>query len=299
MSRKDKIIDGKKIASEIQEELYSEIQVLKTVIPKKPGLAVILVGNRKDSQAYVRMKKKMARRLEIVDFEKNLPENVSQEELLQVVKDYNNNPDVNGILVQLPLPKHIDEETILNTISPEKDVDGFSPINMGNLCMKGREPLFVPCTPKGCIELLKRSGVNISGKKAVIVGRSNIVGLPISFLLLHENATITICHSRTKDIAKEVKDADIVIAALGAPEFVKGDWIKKGAVIIDVGINAVPDKTKKRGYRLVGDVDFEGCLKNASKITPVPGGVGPQTIIQLMKSTVEGFKRQNGIKKLL
>jgi 5,10-methylene-tetrahydrofolate dehydrogenase/methenyl tetrahydrofolate cyclohydrolase len=258
---------------------------------KAPGLAVILVGERKDSQTYVRMKKKAAALVGIKSFEATLPENISQDELIETIRKFNQNPDVHGILVQLPLPKHIDEERVLSEVSLEKDVDGFHPINIGKLCMKGRKPLFVPCTPRGVIELLDRSGIPIEGKNAVVIGRSNIVGIPVAMLLLHRNATVTICHTRTKDIVSKVKDADIVVACCGVAHYVKKDWIKEGAVVIDVGVNAVEDKTRKTGYRLVGDVDFENVKQVASAITPVPGGVGPMTIAMLLRNTLDSANR--------
>jgi len=212
------------------------------------------------------------------------------------VKRLNGDPNIHGILVQLPLPRHLDEEKILSAISLEKDVDGFHPINIGRLSMKGRKPLFVPCTPSGCIELLVRSGVEIEGQEAVILGRSNIVGLPVSMLLLHRNATITICHSRTQDLPGTCRRADILIAAVGRPKMVKGDWVKPGAAVIDVGINRVDDPTAKRGYRLVGDVDFDEVNEVAGYLTPVPGGVGPMTIAMLMWNTLAGAKRAAGLK---
>jgi 5,10-methylene-tetrahydrofolate dehydrogenase/methenyl tetrahydrofolate cyclohydrolase len=231
----------------------------------------------------------------MTSFGADLPANISQAELLRVVRDLNANPDVHGILVQLPLPDHIDEEQILSAISIEKDVDGFHPINIGRLSMKRREPLFVPCTPKGCIELLLRTGVQIEGKQAVVLGRSNIVGLPVAMLLLHRNATLTICHSRTKDLPGVVRQADILIAAVGRAEMVRGDWVKPGAVVIDVGINSVDDPSNPKGYRLVGDVAFDEVKEVAGAITPVPGGVGPMTIAMLLRNTLDGAKRVVGM----
>lgn len=208
----------------------------------------------------------------------------------QVVADFNADPRVHGILVQLPLPKHIDETTILDAIDLEKDVDGFHPASIGSIAMRGRSPRYVSCTPKGCIALLDRSGVQISGKRAVVVGRSNIVGLPAALLLISRDATVTVVHSRTPDPESIVKDADIVIAAAGQAEMVKGSWIKPGAAVIDVGTNPVPDATKKRGYRLVGDVAFDEVSAVAGHITPVPGGVGPMTITMLLQNTLEGAR---------
>lgn len=233
------IIDGKGIAATIRQELKAEVEGLKEKYGKAPGLAVVLVGERKDSQTYVRNKKKACEEVGIVSLGKDLPESVSEEELLQVVQEYNADPNVHGILVQLPLPKHINEQTILDAISIEKDVDGFHPRNIGCLAMRGREPTYVSCTPKGCIELLKRTGVQMSGKRAAVVGRSNIVGLPAALLLQNEDATVTMIHSRTPNGAEICAQADIVIAACGKAEMVDGSWIKEGAVVIDVGINAV------------------------------------------------------------
>ncbi|MFQ5576365.1 MAG: bifunctional 5,10-methylenetetrahydrofolate dehydrogenase/5,10-methenyltetrahydrofolate cyclohydrolase, partial [Anaerolineae bacterium] len=230
----------------------------------------------------------------ITSFGHDLPADISQEALLKVVRDLNANPDVHGILVQLPLPDHIDDEEILGAISLEKDVDGFHPLNIGRLSMKRRDPLFVPCTPKGCIELLDRTGVTIEGKRAVVLGRSNIVGLPVAMLLLHRNATLTICHSRTKNLPGVVREADILIAAVGRAEMVKGDWVKPGAVVIDVGVNAVDDPTREKGYRLTGDVDFNEVKEVAAAITPVPGGVGPMTIAMLLRNTMDSAKHAYG-----
>jgi len=289
------LIDGKQIAADIRSEIQSEVEEIKAKTGKVPGLATVLVGTRRDSQTYVKMKKKACKKAGITSFGRDLPEDISQEELLKIVRDLNANPDVHGILVQLPLPDHIVEDEILGAVSLEKDVDGFHPINIGRLSMKRREPLFVPCTPKGCIELLDRTGVKIEGKHAVVLGRSNIVGLPVAMLLLHRNATVTICHSYTQYLPGRVVDADILIAAVGRAEIVRGDWIKPGAVIIDVGMNAVDDPTSERGYRLVGDVNFDEAMEVASAITPVPGGVGPMTIAMLLRNTVDSAKRSLGI----
>jgi 5,10-methylene-tetrahydrofolate dehydrogenase/methenyl tetrahydrofolate cyclohydrolase len=285
------IIDGKAIAATIRGEIKQDVEAMKAEYGRAPGLAAVLVGERKDSQTYVRMKKKACAEVGISSFGHDLPADISQAELLVLVQDLNANPDVHGILVQLPLPDHIDEEVIVGAVSLEKDVDGFHPINIGRLSMKRREPLFSPCTPKGCIELLDRTGVEIEGKRAVVLGRSNIVGLPVAMLLLHRNATLTICHSRTKNLPEVVREADILIAAVGRPELVRGDWIKPGAVVIDVGVNAVDDPTQEKGYRLVGDVAFDEAQEVASAITPVPGGVGPMTIAMLLRNTLEGARR--------
>jgi 5,10-methylene-tetrahydrofolate dehydrogenase/methenyl tetrahydrofolate cyclohydrolase len=241
---------------------------------------------------YVRFKRKACEEVGIATFDTVLPADVSEADLVKVVRGLNENPAVNGILVQLPLPKHINEENVLSAIGLDKDVDGFHPLNIGKLCMKGRSPLFEPCTPKGCVELLDRHGIPIAGKNAVVIGRSNIVGLPVANLLLKRDATVTVCHSKTADIPSIVRNADIVVAAIGLPEFVKADWIKPGAVVIDVGINSIADATKKAGKRTVGDV--EGALMAtgvASYVTPVPGGVGPMTIAMLLRNTTDGWKR--------
>lgn len=285
------IIDGKAIAQTIRSEIADEVKLLSHKYNKVPGLAVVIVGNRKDSQSYVSMKRKACAEVGIKSFDIDLPEQVSEAEVISKVHELNELPDVHGILVQLPLPKHIDEEKVLSEISIEKDVDGFHPLNIGKLAMKGRDPLFLPCTPKGCLELLSRSGISIKGKKAVVVGRSNIVGLPVSLLLLKADATVTIVHSRTPDPESIIREADIIIAAAGQAMMIKGSWIKPGAAVIDVGTNAVDDPTKKAGYRLVGDVDFEEACKVAGHITPVPGGVGPMTVAMLLKNTLDGAKR--------
>lgn len=246
------IIDGKAIAQTVRSEIAEEVNKLSEKYGKVPGLAVVIVGNRKDSLTYVTMKRKACAEVGIKSFEIDLPEKVSEAELISKVHELNANPEVHGILVQLPLPNHITEEKVLSEISIEKDVDGFHPLNIGKLAMKGRDPLFLPCTPKGCLELLSRSGISIRGKKAVVMGRSNIVGLPVSLLLLKADATVTIVHSRSVDPESVIREADIVIAAAGQAQLIKGSWIKPGAAVIDVGTNAVDDPTKKSGYRLVG-----------------------------------------------
>ncbi|XP_030532666.1 bifunctional protein FolD 2 isoform X2 [Rhodamnia argentea] len=288
---KAKIIDGKAIAQTIRSEIASEVSHLSQKYGKVPGLAVVIVGTRKDSQSYVSMKRKACAEVGITSFDVDLPEQVSEAELIDKVHELNANPDVHGILVQLPLPKHINEEKVLSEISIEKDVDGFHPLNIGKLAMKGREPLFLPCTPKGCLELLSRSGISTKGKKAVVVGRSNIVGLPVSLLLLKADATVTVVHSHTHNPESIIREADIIIAAAGQAMMIKGSWIKPGAAVIDVGTNAVDDPSKKTGYRLVGDVHFAEASKVAGYITPVPGGVGPMTVAMLLKNTLEGAKR--------
>ncbi|GIL72374.1 hypothetical protein Vretimale_4152 [Volvox reticuliferus] len=288
---KGNVIDGKAVAAKIREETAAKVAELKAKYSRVPGLAVVIVGERKDSQTYVRMKRKACEEVGISSFGADLPETATQEEVLEVVRGFNSNPDVHGILVQLPLPKHIDEQAVLGAISVEKDVDGFHPLNIGRLAMKGREPLFAPCTPVGCMELLERCNITIKGKRAVVVGRSNIVGMPAALLLNKRDATVTICHSATKDMESIVRQADIIIAAAGQPQLVKGSWVKPGAAIIDVGTNPVDDPTKAAGYRLVGDANFEECKAVAGAITPVPGGVGPMTIAILLRNTLVSGER--------
>jgi 5,10-methylene-tetrahydrofolate dehydrogenase/methenyl tetrahydrofolate cyclohydrolase len=280
------IIDGKKIAAQIREEIKTRVQKRKNEGRPVPGLAAVLVGEDPASQVYVRSKRRACEEAGINSFGHELPADVSQETLEQVINDLNANPEVHGILVQLPLPHGLDEEHTLNTVSLEKDVDGFHPVNIGRLAQKGREPFFIPCTPAGVIHLLKDSLPTLEGLNAVVLGRSNIVGMPVALLLVRENATVTICHSRTTDLEDLVRSADILVAAIGKPEFVRGNWIKPGAVVIDVGINRVEDPSKEKGYRLTGDVAFDEALEVAGAITPVPGGVGPMTIAMLLKNTL-------------
>ena len=295
------LIDGKQIAQEIRQEIKDKVEEMKTITKgKTPGLAVVLVGERKDSQSYVRSKKKMCAEVGIRSEGTDLPEDATEEQVLKVVRAYNKDRNIHGILVQLPMPKHINEERVLKEVSYEKDVDGFHPLNIGALSQRGREdPRFVPCTPRGCIELLKRSNVEIKGKKAVVVGRSNVVGTPAALLLQRNDATVTVVHSRTKNPEEAIREADIVIAACGVMEYVQGSWLKPGAAVIDVGINAKDDATKKLGYRLVGDCDFKSCKKVAGKMTPVPGGVGPMTIAILLQNTLEGAARSYGVSEQL
>jgi len=254
-----------------------------------------VVGENPASQTYVRMKRRRCEDVGIQSFGYALPEDATQEQVENLVRKLSADPSVHGILVQLPLPRHLDEEAILGTVALDKDVDGFHPINIGRLSMKGREPLFIPCTPHGVMVLLESAGAKLEGAEAVVLGRSNIVGLPVSMLLLHANATVTICHSRTKDLPSVTRRADILVAAVGRPQMVKGDWVKPGAVVIDVGTNRVDDPTAKRGYRLVGDVDFDEVKEVASAITPSPGGVGPMTIAMLLKNTLTSAKRAAGV----
>ncbi len=279
-------IDGKAIAAEIRAEIAQKVAARLEKGLSRPGLATVLVGENPASEVYVRMKRKACAEVGIESFGHHLPEDASQNQVESLVAELNADPRVNGILVQLPLPGHLDEEKVLQTISIEKDVDGFHPINIGRLAQKGREPLFVPCTPYGCMVLLERAGAQIEGANAVVLGRSNIVGMPAALLLIERNATVTVCHSRTRNLPEVVRRADILIAAVGRPEMVRGDWVKPGAYVIDVGINRVEDPTRKRGYRLVGDVAYEEVKEVARAATPVPGGVGPMTIAMLLQNTL-------------
>jgi len=285
------IIDGKAAANLIREAVKNEVEERSAKDLPIPGLATVLVGEDPASQSYVRAKHRACDETGIKSFAKNLPVDISQQKIEGMISNLANDTKIHGILVQLPLPSGLDDESILNAVPLGKDVDGFHPVNIGRLAQKGRQPLFTPCTPSGIMYLLKNNTTTLEGKRAVIIGRSNIVGMPVSLLLLRENTTVTICHSRTKDLPLIAKEADILVAAIGKPEMVKGSWIKPGAVVIDVGVNRVEDSSKKRGYRLVGDVAFEEAIEVASAITPVPGGVGPLTIAMLMKNTLTAAKR--------
>jgi 5,10-methylene-tetrahydrofolate dehydrogenase/methenyl tetrahydrofolate cyclohydrolase len=284
------LIDGNAIAEQLRLKTAAEIEEMVNKGLPHPGLAAVLVGERKDSQSYVSMKRKRAGEIGIESFGYTLPATASQEEVESLVRELNADPKVNGILVQLPLPAHLDDEKVLNAISIEKDVDGFHPLNIGRLAQKGREPLFVPCTPDGVMYLIEQTGTPFKGANAVVLGRSNIVGMPAALLLVKRDATVTICHSRSKDLPGICRQADILVAAVGRAEMVRGDWIKPGAVVIDVGTNAVDDPTAKRGYRWVGDVCFEEAKEVAGWITPVPGGVGPMTIAMLLRNTVRSAR---------
>ena len=291
-----KIIDGKQVAADMRAELKDEVAKLKEqgIVP---GLGVILVGDDPASKSYVTAKERACEEMGIYSDDNRLSADIPQEELMQKVKDMNNDPKINGILVQLPLPKHLNEAEVLLAIDPNKDVDGFHPMNVGKMVVG--EEAFLPCTPHGVIQLLLRSGVKIEGANVVIVGRSNIVGKPLANMLIQKNpkgnATVTVCHTRTKDLANQTRQADILIAAAGRPNTITADMVKDSVVVIDVGVNRVDDATKKRGYRLVGDVDFEAVKEKASLITPVPGGVGPMTITMLLYNTVESAKRAAGL----
>ena len=275
------IIDGKKISTQIKENIIAEVEALKQKTGKAPGLAVVLVGDDPASAVYVRSKNKICKNVGFQSFENILPADTSESKLLNLIDELNNDEKVNGILIQLPLPNHIASQKILEAINPEKDVDGFHLKNIGRLVTGNA--VFKPCTPGGIIELLDQYKVEIEGKNAVVLGRSNIVGKPIAFLLLERNATVTICHSRTKDLPTILRSADILIAAIGKPNFVTSSMVKDNVVIIDVGINRVEDK-------LIGDVDYQSVSKKVSLITPVPGGVGPMTIAMLMANTLQAFK---------
>ena len=273
-----KLLMGKEVSARIKAELKTEVENLKKE-GINPGLAVIIVGEDPASQVYVRNKERACEECGIYSEKYALPAETTQEELLKLIDELNDKSSISGILVQLPVPKHIDEKTIINAIAPNKDVDAFHPVNVGKIMVGNYD--FVPCTPAGVMELIKESGIDVSGKECVIVGRSNIVGKPQAMLLLHQNGTVTICHSKTKNLAEKTKNADILVAAVGIPNFIKGDMIKEGAVVIDVGINRLENK------KLCGDVEFESAEKVAGAITPVPGGVGPMTIAMLMKNTVK------------
>ncbi|MCO6472700.1 MAG: bifunctional methylenetetrahydrofolate dehydrogenase/methenyltetrahydrofolate cyclohydrolase FolD [Melioribacteraceae bacterium] len=287
------LIDGKKTALEIREELKKEIDSLKIAGRKLPGLVTILVGDDPASGMYVRSKNKACAEIGIFSKIEKLDENTSQADLLKLIESYNKNENIHGILVQLPLPKHIDEDRIIQNINPLKDVDGFHPISVGNMVI-GNKTLY-PCTPYGIIELLRRYKIDTKGKHAVVVGRSNIVGKPIANMMLQKkdgaNSIVTVCHSAAGDLSVYTKTADILIAAIGRANFIKGDMVKNGVVVIDVGINRVEDPSVSKGYKVVGDVDFDEVSKKASYITPVPGGVGPMTIAMLLKNNFEAYKR--------
>ena len=281
----DKIIDGRAIANRLREGIADDVAQLKAA-GVTPGLAVVLVGDDPASRVYVSMKEKACAKAGIFSDEHKLPAETTEAQLLALVDELNRDPRIDGILVQLPLPSQIDENRVLEAVSPAKDVDGFHPYNVGRLVTGN--PLFQPCTPYGVMKMLEETGTDLTGKEVVVVGRSNIVGKPVALMCLARHATVTICHSRTRDLPEKVRQADVVIAAVGRPEMIKGDWIKEGAVVIDVGVNRVGEK------KLVGDVEFEAAAERASAITPVPGGVGPMTITMLLYNTVESAKRRAG-----
>ncbi|MFV1858859.1 MAG: bifunctional methylenetetrahydrofolate dehydrogenase/methenyltetrahydrofolate cyclohydrolase FolD [Anaerolineales bacterium] len=286
-----KIIDGKAIAADLRASVAEGVRELESAGGPTPGLATVLIGEDPASETYVRMKRKKSAEVGIESFAHELPAESSQEEVEALVEQLNADPKVHGILVQLPLPDGLDEESVLAKIDLNKDVDGFHPINIGRLAQKGREPAFVPATPAGCITLLKHAGADLDGANAVVLGRSNIVGMPVALLLIRENATVTVCHSHTQDLPGVCRSADVLVVAIGRAEMVRGNWIKPGAYVIDVGINRVDDPSRKRGYRLVGDVAFDEAVEVAEAITPVPGGVGPMTIATLLRNTLTAAER--------
>tara|TARA_B100000575_G_scaffold55028_1_gene41309 strand:- start:4040 stop:4909 length:870 start_codon:yes stop_codon:yes gene_type:complete len=283
----NKKLDGTKLSRKIKEDLKLKISKLE----KKPGLGIILVGSRPDSQVYVNMKIRACKYVGIENYDIHLNESVSEDIIISEIEKMNHDDKINAILVQLPLPKHIDEKKVLNKVSYNKDVDGFHNINIGKLTQNDTDYIS-PCTPLGCIKLLNEYNIVINGKKVVILGRSNIVGLPLSLLLLHHNATVTICHSRTKDLFYHTKNADILVAAIGKPNFIKSEHIKENCIIIDIGINKI-DADNDKGYKLVGDVDYQDVYNKVDKITPVPGGVGPMTIAMLLQQTYNLYKKKN------
>ncbi len=287
------VLDGKAIAKRIQQEIADAVVEMKETHGVTPGLAAVLVGENPASQMYVKMKRNRCAEVGIESFGYELPADITQEELEDTIQQLNEDPKVHGILVQLPLPDHLDEEAALKAISLDKDVDGFHPINIGRLAMKGRDPEFIPATPYGCMVLLQEAekllpDFKISGSNAVVLGRSNIVGMPMALLLIHANATTTVVHSRTKDIPAMLEDADIVIGAMGRPEMIKGEWLKPGAVVIDVATVKVDDPDAPKGYVWKGDFEYDKASERVAAITPVPGGVGPMTIAMLLKNTLHG-----------
>ena len=286
-----KLIDGKELARSLRGEIAAGVAWLKAEKGVTPGLAVILVGDNPASVSYVTAKKKACAEAGMLSREIRLPAETTEEELVARVKELNADPEIHGILVQLPVPKHIRDKAVIDAIAPEKDVDGFTPVNVGKM-MIGDE-CFLPCTPHGIIKLIEFSGMDIRGKHAVVIGRSNIVGKPVAALLARKetNATVTLCHTGTPDVGHFTRDADIVVVAAGRPNTLTGDMLKDGAVVIDVGVNRIPDDTNPKGFRLVGDADFESCSKVAGAITPVPGGVGPMTITMLLWNTLESARR--------
>ena len=286
-----KLIDGKELARSLRGEIAAGVAALKAEKGVTPGLAVILVGDNPASVSYVTAKEKACTEAGMLSREIRLPAETSEDELVSLVKKLNAEPEIHGILVQLPVPKHIRDKAVIDAIAPEKDVDGFTPVNVGKMLIG--DECFLPCTPHGIIKLIEFSGMDIKGKHAVVVGRSNIVGKPIAALLARKetNATVTLCHTGTPDVAHFTRDADIVVVAAGRPGTITGDMLKPGAVVIDVGVNRIPDATKPKGFRLVGDADFESCSRVAGAITPVPGGVGPMTITMLLWNTLESARR--------
>lgn len=286
-----RIIEGNPIAERLRVDIAKDAAAFTEKHGYAPGLGVVLVGDDPASQMYVRMKRRACESVGVVSYAHVLPADATQEDVETAVKSLNSDPKVHGILVQLPLPRHLDEDAVLRIIDFEKDADGAHPLNIGLLAMKGREPLYIPATPAGIMVILKDLGVDLNGANAVVVGRSNIVGTPISLLLMEANATVTICHSRTKDLQAHLKNADVVVAAVGRPGYIKGEWLKPDSVVIDVGTNKIDDPTAEKGYRYVGDVELDSALNVVSAITKVPGGVGPLTITMLIQQTVKAAWR--------
>jgi 5,10-methylene-tetrahydrofolate dehydrogenase/methenyl tetrahydrofolate cyclohydrolase len=285
-------LDGKKISEKILNEIEEEIK--KRDWKNKIGLAVIIIGERKDSCVYVRKKIEACGRVGIKSYKIELKQTATNEMVCKEIEELNKNDNIHGILIQLPIPNHLNEEKILRKINYLKDVDGFHANNIGYLAMERREPLFIPCTPLGCFELLKEYNIEIEGKEVVVIGKSNIVGLPMALIMMKEMATVTVCHIKTKNIEEHTKRADILIVGVGKGHMVKKDWVKGGVVVIDIGINVLKDETRRRGYRLIGDVDYENVKEVASYITPVPGGVGPMTVSMLIKNTLKSYKNLKG-----
>ena len=292
MNIEEKIIDGKAIADEMKKEIAAEVAGMLDKGMDAPHLAAVIVGEDGASKTYVASKEKACQSVGMTSSVYRLPENTSEEELLKLIDFLNNDEEIDGYIIQLPLPKHINETKVIHSINPKKDVDGFTPHNIG--LMQLGEPCFLPATPAGIVELLKRSGIETAGKHVVVLGRSNIVGTPISVMLSRKgaDATVTICHSKTQNLPEITRQADILVVAIGKPKFLKADMVKSGAVVIDVGIHRIEDNTTEKGYRIEGDVDFDEVVKVASKITPVPGGVGPMTIVELLYNTLQAKKRR-------
>lgn len=286
-----RIIEGQVVADRLQAQIAAEVVIFRERFGRVPGLGVVMAGDHPASQQYVRMKRRACERVGITSVAALVDASTPQAQVLKLVHQMNDDPAIDGILVQLPLPNTIDETTILSAVSLAKDVDGFHPLNIGALAMKGRDPSFTPATPTGCMVLLEEAGVNLDGANAVVIGRSNIVGLPMALMLIKANATVTVCHSRTRNMADIVRQADVVVAAIGQAEYVQGDWLKDGAVVIDVGTNKKIDTSTERGYRIVGDVDFASAVQVASVITRVPGGVGPMTITMLLSNCLKAAQR--------
>jgi methylenetetrahydrofolate dehydrogenase (NADP+) / methenyltetrahydrofolate cyclohydrolase len=288
------IIDGGQIAAHIRVQIAADMARFKDQYGYAPGLGVVLAGDNPASAQYVRMKRRACKEVGIESVAHEMTADSTQEQVEAAVRQLNDDPHIHGILVQLPLPSHIDEERVLSLVSLEKDVDGFHPINIGKLALKGRDPLFTPATPTGCMVLLKEAGINLNGANVAVVGRSNIVGMPLALMLVKANATVTVCHSRTHEIPSVLRQSDVVIAAIGQAEYVKGEWLKPGAAVIDVGTNRVDDPSDPRGYRWVGDVHFPSAVEVAGAITKVPGSVGPMTIAMLLQNTAKAARLAHG-----